>query len=334
MNPLVSVIVPVFNGANFVRSAIESVLAQTFTDFEVVVLDDASTDESADIVQSLRDPRIRLLRHPKNLGLVATLNDLVREARGMWLARQDHDDLSAPGRLERQLREARTSEDVVAVFSDARLISSNGGYRGRMRTPLDDLSVRWELCHRNPFPHTSAFLKRDAVVAEGGYSDLRSCEDYELWTRLLSRGTIRSVKDCLVQYRQHAGSIMAQEHGANSGLHRSVLRSVASEHLRRTFGVDPERFAPVLDCWHLGEAVSWPDYFGAQQELERLVRVGGAGSDGFRSVVADQDYTLFCRLWRRSKVDAWAFLSGLWRFSRERFLGLPWHRMGAMILAR
>src|SRR3979490_879766 len=110
---------PVRNGAAHLQSAVDSILAQTFTDFEFLIIDDGSTDATAEILRSLRDPRVRVVTHPQNRGLVPTLNEGLQLARGEFVARQDHDDLSYPDRLAKQVAHLRAHPDCVLLGTEA-----------------------------------------------------------------------------------------------------------------------------------------------------------------------------------------------------------------------
>src|SRR2546423_6687976 len=126
MRPRVSVLMPVYDVAKYLREAIDSILGQTFTDFEFIIIDDASTDRSAEIINSYNDPRIRFIQNEKNVGLIATLNRGLDLAYGEYLARMDQDDVSLPERLAKQVAFMETASDVAASGTWARDIDDKG----------------------------------------------------------------------------------------------------------------------------------------------------------------------------------------------------------------
>lgn len=200
-NPTVSVIMPVYNGEKLVREAIDSVLRQTLRDLELVIIDDGSTDTSADIAASIaqKDPRVRVIRNGSNLGVAQSLNKGLEAARGELIARADADDICLPGRLEKQVSFMLAHPEVGVC--GCRMRSNRTG--GVISYPQDDASIRAEMLFRNPIAHPAVIFKKSAVVLAGGY-DAGSvpAEDYDLWVRLaLSRDTrFANLKDVLVVY--------------------------------------------------------------------------------------------------------------------------------------
>jgi glycosyltransferase involved in cell wall biosynthesis len=213
MTPRISVLMPVYNGGAYLETAIASILAQSFADFELVVVDDGSTDRSCEIVNALAgaDPRLRLLRKA-NSGISETLNLGLAEARGEWIARLDADDAMLPRRLERQLAFLEANPDVVASGSYYDLINE-AGERRITRYPLprsrEELARYLEARELLTFTHPTMTYRRDLAMALGGYRrDLEPCEDADLFARMLaSGGTILIQPEILTLYRVHAASI-------------------------------------------------------------------------------------------------------------------------------
>lgn len=330
MNPRLSVLLPVYNGARHLQSAIDSILNQEFRDFELLIVDDASSDRTPDILASQSDPRLRSWRHAENQGLVLTLNELLREARAPVVARQDHDDWSHPARLRRQMNVLEADPGVTAIFCDAWLVSASGRYCGRMRTPGCAPAVRWDLCFRNPFPHSGAMFNREAALRDGGYKHLTACEDYELWSRLAQCGKVQSLPAPLVKYRIHETSIMGRENASVSDDHLHARREIALGNIRFIAGesLAAEDEGVLLDAWHGKGFPDWRHYFRIRERLAGRVSSEINARD---SLLADEDYTLFCRLWRLDKREAKAFLVELGKSNGSRLIRLPWLRMAAMM---
>ena len=195
-------LLPVRDGARFLREALESVLAQTLADLELLVVDDGSTDETPEILALVGDERLRVLREDR-LGLVPALNRAVGEARAPLLARMDADDVSLPERLERQVAylDARPEVALLAVG-----VETSGG--ARIVLPDDDAALRRRLLLRNPFAHGAVAVRAEAVARAGGYrADYGANEDYDLWRRIARDWKLGAVPEILYRYREHAGAV-------------------------------------------------------------------------------------------------------------------------------
>lgn len=188
---LVSILMSVYNGEATLRTAVDSILAQTFTDFEFIICDDGSTDSTWEILCEYREKegRIRILQNSQNLGLAASLNNCFTIAEGRYIARQDADDVSAPDRLERTLHYLQ-EEDApyvgcgVCVFDD-------GGIWSRRLHP--ERITKHLIAQKNPFFHPTMLFKRETLEMAGGYratAVTRRTEDYDLVMRLAAQGVI------------------------------------------------------------------------------------------------------------------------------------------------
>jgi len=212
-SPTVSVLLPVYNGGAYFRAAVESVLAQTFEDFECLILNDGSTDDSGRLADELasRDARVRVI-HTENRGLVASLNALVEAARGEFLARMDADDLCMPARFEQQVEFLRRHPDTVCVGSSYWMMDEAGRTITQILPPLDDAAIQEQaLCGHSTISHPSAMLRASVLKRLGGYRpEFFPAEDLDLWLRLGELGRLANLPEPLIRYRVHAGSISAQ----------------------------------------------------------------------------------------------------------------------------
>lgn len=207
-SPLVSVILPVFNGGDLLRPSVESVLRQTFCDLEVIVVDDGSTDQTAEVLRSIADPRLRVCTNERNLGLTRSLNKGLAAARGRWIARQDADDLSAPDRLERQLEFLRANPSTKLLGTCGWRLDPGGRITGSNDLPASPLAIRWACIADNPFLHTSVIFEREAVLARGGYDErFAICQDFDLWSRIAEHHAVANLPARLVAMREHATSM-------------------------------------------------------------------------------------------------------------------------------
>ncbi len=207
MTPKVTVLLAVHNGEPYIGEAVQSVLDQTFTDFELLVVDDASTDETVGIVERLGDGRVRILRNDHNVGQVPALNRGLLEARGQYVARLDADDACLPTRLARQVEvlDAEPRVALVGTWMDA--VDDRGRLIGRLQKTLDDYVdfLYHTLIMRVYVSHPSAMYRREPVVRLGCYDEATGpAEDKDLWRKLaLERFEARIVPEALVRYRLH-----------------------------------------------------------------------------------------------------------------------------------
>lgn len=223
--PTISVIMPAFNAEGHVAQAIDSVLKQSFTDLELIVIDDGSADRTAAIVESFSDSRLRLTRLSRNLGLVNALNTGLDLCRGRYIARMDADDVMLPDRLAKQLAylQANPEVDVVACFVD--LMNADGEITGTWETDRATVTaeeIRAMMPRTNCIAHPTVMIRRESL------GDLRyegGSEDWDLWLKLLARGRrIGKIPEALVLYRVHPNSIMAGQKRQLS-LERRLLRA-------------------------------------------------------------------------------------------------------------
>jgi GT2 family glycosyltransferase len=207
MTPKVTVLLAVKDGEPYVQEALRSVIDQTFADFELLVVDDASTDATVRVVEALRDPRVRLLRNKRNLGQVPSLNLGLREARGEYVARLDADDVCHATRLARQVEVLDSEPRVGLVGTWMEAIGEHGQHLGWLRKTLADYVdfVYHTLIMRVYVSHPSAMYRREPVLALGGYDEATGpAEDKDLWRKLvLERFEARIVPEALVRYRLH-----------------------------------------------------------------------------------------------------------------------------------
>jgi glycosyltransferase involved in cell wall biosynthesis len=207
--PLISVLLAVHNGGPLLDEAIHSILSQTFGDFELLVIDDGSTDDSYKRAAAFNDPRIRIIRNETNIGLTRSLNRGLAEARGEYVARQDADDISRPNRFAAQMQFLRENRDVVLVGTSAVRINPKGAKIGTNDMPTTHEAIRWASLVDNPFLHTSVMFRRAVVQQEcGGYDEEFSvCQDYALWTRIAAKHRVANLPERLVLMREHANSM-------------------------------------------------------------------------------------------------------------------------------
>ena len=200
LRPLVSVILPVYNNERWLSASLGSVFNQDMGDYEVIVIDDGSTDRSVSRVRGFQDSRLRLLQRPHG-GTIAALNSGLANARGKYVARMDADDVSLPSRLREQVAAAESDGAVIVVGCGFDLIDTSGRECGRVIPPVVDAHLRRRLLVRNPFAGGSILIRFDGRVTYNEQS--RRAEDYELIWRLSQRGLLTSVPKRLYKWRRH-----------------------------------------------------------------------------------------------------------------------------------
>lgn len=249
MTPRVTVLIAVYNGGEYLHEAVASVLEQTYDHFELLLVDDSSTDGAVEELP--RDRRIRVLRNGRNLGQIPSLNRGLREAAGVYVARLDHDDVCLPGRLERQVELLDSEPHVALAATWVDIVDNSGRLWAKIRTEIDSY-VNFATAvttARLVLAHPSLMFRRDVVLGLGGFDErLGAAEDQELYRRLvLARHDARVVPELLVLYRRHdaqmtyAKTAMVRANDAIS--HERFLAELASgtptRALHRLFSRDP-----------------------------------------------------------------------------------------------
>jgi hypothetical protein len=210
-DPVVSVVLPVWNGERFLAEAVESVLSQTLDSFELLLVDDGSTDATSDIahVFTCRDPRVRVI-HIDRRGIAHALNAGIEQARGRYVARMDADDISCPSRLQKQIAYLDANPDCVAVGSAVSVIDEAGEHVGTRTFPEHHDGITNKLISgwSNAIAHPTVVMRREALLAVGGYRpDRVPSEDLDLWIRLSAIGKLANVNDQLLRYRRHTETV-------------------------------------------------------------------------------------------------------------------------------
>ncbi len=230
----VSVLLPVYNGEVYLEEAIQSILDQTYDNFELVIINDGSTDQSASIIQKFNDSRIRLFTQ-KNQGLAAALNRAVNLANGIYLARQDQDDISLPERLEKQVAFLERNPNCGMVGTWAEIWEKTDKTKRSHKHPVESQILKFELLFGNPFVHSSVMIRKTVFETVGLYSTDTSRqppEDYELWSRVAREFEVANIPEILHIYREVPNSISRVEF--NPILDRVV--NISAENLANVLG--------------------------------------------------------------------------------------------------
>lgn len=208
--PYVSVIMPVYNGGHYLQDAINSILSQTFSNFEFIIIDDASTDNTIDIINAYKDDRIKLFVKQKNTGIVDSLNIGVEAARGKYIARMDADDISYKDRLQKQLNYIEEHPDVLVLGSRYKIKDTNRISAG---IPLGFDHVKLYTLTECPLAHPTAFINREVFsrYCLKYNKEAVHAEDYDLWSRIIEIGKIENLDEVLLEYRKHDKQVSVVE---------------------------------------------------------------------------------------------------------------------------
>jgi glycosyltransferase involved in cell wall biosynthesis len=266
--PLVSVVMPVFNSERFLTTAIDSVLAQSWKNFELILVDDASTDRSWAIIESYRDSRIRRWRLNANSGPAHTRNQCLSHATGEYVAFIDSDDIAAPGLLEYEVRFLQSNPKFQMVAAWREIIDENGR---RLETVRDDTAssdrLGADMLFVNRLPTTSLLVKRTLLSGERFDPAIEIASDYEMWTRLTGIGSACFLPRILAQYRVYPGNITHRKQAAAAASLREIMRRQTS---RLGLTASDSELAIHLQIPHLTVCTSKETVILAEQWLLKL----------------------------------------------------------------
>lgn len=259
-------ILPVYNAEAYLRESVDSILSQTYGDFELLAINDGSTDGSGDILRSYTDPRLRVLDNPGNRGIVYSLNRGLSEARGKYIARMDADDISRPERLAKQaaLMEASPGLDVCGAWISP--FSDDGTRKRTVKYRETDAEIRGRMVFGCELAHPCVMLRRK-TMEEGGFrydEAFRHCEDYELWSRMMRAGCrFHNLQEILLDYRVGQASI-SHVHG---GEMRRLREEVTRKNLEWIYG---EEIPGV--SWEGERQISFQEFQKSVEIMDELLR--------------------------------------------------------------
>lgn len=252
--PQVSVLMPVYNGEPFLGQAIESILLQTFVDFEFIIINDGSTDRSAEVVQSYDDSRIRYFENEYNIGLTRSLNRGLSLVQGPYIARMDADDVSLPQRLARQVDFLDAHPNVGVVGTAMQIIDENDKTHRTWHSLTTHEALRWCLCLYDPIAHPTVLMRRQVVEQVGGYRvEMVTAQDYDLWRRLskvTQLANLPNVLFCLRRHKTNVTTVRLAEHRQNRV---KVSHEAISEFLGRDVSIDTVRCIWNRNCESLSK---------------------------------------------------------------------------------
>ncbi|MBN8702669.1 MAG: glycosyltransferase [Bacteroidetes bacterium] len=250
--PLVSIILPVYNCEKYLASSVESILNQSFSDFELIIINDGSKDNTLSVIKAFNDSRIVLIDQ-QNQGLAKALNNGIRLSRGKYIARQDADDLSYKERLLKQVNYLHSNPSVYLVGTWARIIDENGNDTGRAHHhPKENCTLKFDLCFDNPFVHSSIMMRREIIDTVGvyDYAVHHLVQDFEYWFRISQKFEIANIPEILLDYREVNSGIskttLAQESSA------AVVAKQSAQHISFYLSESHKKYGIILAQLHHG----------------------------------------------------------------------------------
>jgi hypothetical protein len=307
--PKVTVLMSVYNGEAFLNEAVESILSQTFSDFEFLIIDDGSVDSSVEIIRSYHDSRIRLVKNTTNIGMAASLNKGLALARGEYVARMDQDDISLPQRLACQVvfLDSRPEVGVVGssieVFGDINMV---------VRFPTDPDRIKCELFFLNVIAHPTVMMRKAMFTSHGlQYNpEFEKTEDYELWNRSICYFPLTNIEEALLRYRRHHEQV-SQFHLEKQFRKAETVWRLLLERL----GIEPTD-EEIITHYAICRMDRIPDralvtavdmWFAKLKAVNKMI---GTYPDPIFSDVIDDRWSIFCsaapltvklQLWRRTQ---------------------------------
>lgn len=340
--PIISITMAVYNGESFLRQAIDSILDQTFTDFELLIVDDGSTDLSVEIVSSYNDPRIRMIRHDVNLGLVAARNNALRCSRGEYVAILDCDDIAYPERLAKQFSFLNRNPEFGMVGSWIEIIDARGDSTGEvMRYPAAPEDIPSLLLFGNYFSQSAVLIRKASLPEEYYRAEYPVAEDYDLWARMAAGAKLWNIQQVLTRYRVHHPSTSFSK----ARLMEQCVREIIANQLS-LIGVEPSMDEMEIHrgLGTLRFEASTDFIVAAEAWLKRLCRANKVkkiyNSTNFERILGEKWY-LLCRestglgfiSWRLFRKSELCQLAGLTLWPQIKFLircAIKWHRQKRM----
>lgn len=265
----VSVVMPVYNGEKHVEEAIESILSQKFIDFEMIIVDDCSTDNTARILKTFTDSRLRIHRHSQNRGVAAALNTGWRHATASYIAIMHADDISLPQRLARQYDFFEQHPDIGILGCSIQCIDQTGKYLQTFIMQSSAALAGWELHFTCPLAHPTVMLRRDILERTAGYcADMNSVEDYDLWSRASDYTQISNLPEVLLHYRVWEGSITAQNQERMERQSTIIVQQITGRRVQQDITVEEANCLRRLSGSQIGKA---PGSRGTVRKVVQIV---------------------------------------------------------------
>jgi glycosyltransferase involved in cell wall biosynthesis len=249
--PRVSVVMSVYNGERFLREAVESILNQTFTDFEFIIVDDASTDETPKILESFNDKRIKVVRNQEKKERSFSRNIAIGMAKGEFIAIMDADDISLPNRLSHEIDFMSSNKEIGVLGTRIEIIDEMGkkieGISWHRGFPSEPEVINWYLLFETPIMHPSVMIRKSLLLETGGYSENDVlAEDYELWIRMAKITRLANLDEELVLYRWHSANTSVLKRDKAIAAFQKINYAFICDFIACLYGRTPEYLKSIL----------------------------------------------------------------------------------------
>lgn len=271
--PKISVLMPVFNAENYLKSAIDSIIAQTFTNWELVIVNDGSTDGSEKIIKSYNDKRILYVENERNIALIKTLNKGIDFCRGEYIARMDADDVAHPKRFAKQVDFLDNNPKYILCGTNASVIDKEGKVTGKVKNLTSNDFLQIHLLFSNPFIHPSIMIRNGMLYANRFDEHYKHVEDYELWVRLSKLGLMANINEDLLSYRCHDRNVSV----LNTDIQNELKTQIIVEQLQNLdiTPTEKEIYCHIITfkMYALGQKlkVSMTDFEAVEQWFLKLI---------------------------------------------------------------
>jgi glycosyltransferase involved in cell wall biosynthesis len=314
MNPLVSVVIPAFNAEKYIVECMESICRQTYPFLELLVIDDASTDGTCEILKQIHDPRISIIRNPINRGLAASVNQAIRIAKGNYIARMDADDIALPSRIEKQVHFLETRPEVSIVGTAMKSI----GYGSFIhRFPLSHDACKAQLLFNVCFGHPTVMIRKNVFDSPENFylEELQQySEEYELWCRLVNRFRFANLPEVLLHYRTFPPSLKSEA---------EQKRKINSFAIRQNF-IRQELGVPASSVFELHDQAANVLKVSTQEEVNKTIewlmylKMRNQETHAFHPDALD--YELSKRVFEWRYHNRHLGVSNLWAWYQQRIL--------------
>lgn len=258
-----------YNAEKYIKEAINSILNQTFRDFEFIIINDGSTDSTRNIILSYKDSRIKLIDNKKNIGLTRSLNGGLRAAKGEYIARIDADDSSMSARLEEQVNFLDTHKDIAVVGSWTLIIDEKDGKTFVIKNNCGPIIIKWDGIFKNQIVHSSALFRKKTIEEAGYYEEKYRCaQDFDLWFRVSRKYKIANLPKILTKNRIHGQSIT--ETLETSKMQKQFVLEIIFNNVNYYIDLDKKDFKIFCDAVKWGKIPSFKNLIKAIWIYKRL----------------------------------------------------------------
>lgn len=313
--PVVSIVMAAFNEEKYISEAIESVLSQSFSDFEFIIINDGSTDKTEEIILSFKDPRIRYIKNEENLKLIASLNKGLRAANGKYIARMDSDDSCFENRLEKQVAFMEAHPEIGISGSQLLVF---GNEEGLMRYPLSHEDIKLRLFITSCFGNNVVIFRREILERHQLYfpQGYLHAEDYKCWTNWVAVTQTANLDENLVKYRSHSNSVSAQ----HRSLQRETRNRIRTEYVKQVFCLNDEtataltgpvslaKLRALSTVLHINKKLNYADPLKLETILRELWYLDSL-EEAENSILVIFQFPFIWRLGFKKNFKNWIYLS-------------------------